>query len=125
MNNVNNFFFVFSSLSLTLQDLCRQRMAKKSSEVPVNPELATRASGEAGAAVAASATTGATNSSGASGQGQSRKKKTSASSSSEGSTVGASGRSSTSSWCEEPATCNMDISTGHMILVRMKQTALL
>ena len=29
-----------------------------------------------------------------------------------------SSRSSTSSWCEEPALTNMDISTGHMVLVR-------
>ena len=30
-----------------------------------------------------------------------------------------SSHSSTPSWCEEPAQANMDISTGHMILVRM------
>lgn len=29
-----------------------------------------------------------------------------------------SSHSSTPSWCEEPAQANMDISTGHMILVR-------
>lgn len=32
-----------------------------------------------------------------------------------------SARSSTSSWCEEPVPANMDISTGHMILVRILQ----
>ena len=35
-----------------------------------------------------------------------------------GPAVSPSARSSTSSWCEEPAHSNMDISTGHMILVR-------
>ena len=36
-----------------------------------------------------------------------------------GPAVSPSARSSTSSWCDEPVPSNMDISTGHMILVRM------
>lgn len=36
---------------------------------------------------------------------------------SEGSNNSPSSRSSTSSWTEEPALTNMDISTGHMVLV--------
>jgi receptor-type tyrosine-protein phosphatase N len=38
---------------------------------------------------------------------------------SEGSNNSPSSRSSTSSWTEEPALTNMDISTGHMVLVRV------
>lgn len=37
---------------------------------------------------------------------------------SDGPVASPSTRSSTSSWCEEPVPSNMDISTGHMILVR-------
>ena len=36
---------------------------------------------------------------------------------SDGPAASPSARSSTSSWCEEPVPSNMDISTGHMILV--------
>lgn len=35
-----------------------------------------------------------------------------------------SSRSSTSSWCEEPAMTNMDISTGHMVLVSFRKFSL-
>lgn len=74
--------------SLPLQDLCRQHMATKS--------LFNRA------------------------EGQSEPSRVSSVSSqfSDAAQASPSSHSSTPSWCEEPAQANMDISTGHMILVR-------
>ncbi|EMP41118.1 Receptor-type tyrosine-protein phosphatase N2 [Chelonia mydas] len=40
---------------------------------------------------------------------------------SDGPIASPSARSSTSSWCEEPVQSNMDISTGHMILVGLQE----
>lgn len=43
---------------------------------------------------------------------------------SDGAQPSPSSHSSTPSWCEEPAQTNLDISTGHMILVRFKRSKL-
>ena len=74
------------------QDLCRARMSKKAEA----ERIEARGAGE-GAHVDA--------------------RLASLSRESEGSNNSPSSRSSTSSWTEEPALTNMDISTGHMVLV--------
>lgn len=70
---------------LSPQELCRQRMAVKTSDRP-EPLHASRINSVS-------------------------------SQFSDGPIPSPSARSSTSSWCEEPVQSNMDISTGHMILV--------
>ncbi|GAA6067773.1 receptor-type tyrosine-protein phosphatase N2 isoform X1, partial [Tachysurus ichikawai] len=69
----------------TYQDLCRQRMAERSSDVFHHTTHTSRINSVS-------------------------------SQFSDGATQSPSARSSTSSWSEEPAHSNMDISTGHMIL---------
>lgn len=73
---------------LLLQDLCRQHMATKS--------LFNRAEGQPEPSRVSSVS----------------------SQFSDAAQASPSSHSSTPSWCEEPAQANMDISTGHMILVR-------
>lgn len=73
---------------LPLQDLCRQHMATKS--------LFNRAEGPPEPSRVSSVS----------------------SQFSDAAQASPSSHSSTPSWCEEPAQANMDISTGHMILVR-------
>ena len=74
---------------LLLQDLCRQHMATKS--------LFNRAEGPPEPSRVSSVS----------------------SQFSDAAQASPSSHSSTPSWCEEPAQANMDISTGHMMLVRM------
>ncbi|KAK2860049.1 hypothetical protein Q7C36_004215 [Tachysurus vachellii] len=73
----------------TYQDLCRQRMAERSSDVFHHTTHTSRINSVS-------------------------------SQFSDGATQSPSARSSTSSWSEEPAHSNMDISTGHMILAYME-----
>ncbi|TTA98335.1 Receptor-type tyrosine-protein phosphatase N2 [Bagarius yarrelli] len=73
----------------TYQDLCRQRMAERSSDVFHHATHTSRINSVS-------------------------------SQFSDGATQSPSARSSTSSWSEEPAHSNMDISTGHMILAYME-----
>uniref|UniRef100_A0A673Y4S4 Protein tyrosine phosphatase receptor type N2 n=1 Tax=Salmo trutta TaxID=8032 RepID=A0A673Y4S4_SALTR len=80
----------------TYQELCRQRMAVRTSERPERaecPEPLRRLS---------------------------RLNSSSSQFSDGGPIASPSARSSTSSWCEEPVPSNMDISTGHMILSYME-----
>ncbi|XP_045066472.1 receptor-type tyrosine-protein phosphatase N2 isoform X2 [Coregonus clupeaformis] len=80
----------------TYQELCRQRMAVRTSERPERaerPEPLRR---------------------------HSRLNSSSSQFSDGGPMASPSARSSTSSWCEEPVPSNMDISTGHMILSYME-----
>lgn len=71
------------------QELCRQRMASRTSERVERPETLRHS-----------------------------RLNSVSSQFSDGAAASPSTRSSTSSWCEEPVPSNMDISTGHMILVR-------
>ncbi|XP_041737016.1 receptor-type tyrosine-protein phosphatase N2 [Coregonus clupeaformis] len=77
----------------TYQELCRQRMAVRTSERAERPEPLRR---------------------------HSRLNSASSQFSDGGPMASPSARSSTSSWCEEPVPANMDISTGHMILSYME-----
>nr|XP_029482639.1 receptor-type tyrosine-protein phosphatase N2-like isoform X1 [Oncorhynchus nerka] len=77
----------------TYQELCRQRMAVRTSERAECPEPLRRLS---------------------------RLNSSSSQFSDGGPIASPSARSSTSSWCEEPVPSNMDISTGHMILSYME-----
>uniref|UniRef100_A0A8C8D722 Protein tyrosine phosphatase receptor type N2 n=1 Tax=Oncorhynchus tshawytscha TaxID=74940 RepID=A0A8C8D722_ONCTS len=77
----------------TYQELCRQRMAVRTSERPERPEPLRH---------------------------HSRLNSASSQFSDGGPMASPSARSSTSSWCEEPVPANMDISTGHMILSYME-----
>uniref|UniRef100_A0A8C7VWR5 Protein tyrosine phosphatase receptor type N2 n=1 Tax=Oncorhynchus mykiss TaxID=8022 RepID=A0A8C7VWR5_ONCMY len=77
----------------TYQELCRQRMAVRTSERPEHPEPLRH---------------------------HSRLNSASSQFSDGGPMASPSARSSTSSWCEEPVPANMDISTGHMILSYME-----
>uniref|UniRef100_A0A673X726 Protein tyrosine phosphatase receptor type N2 n=1 Tax=Salmo trutta TaxID=8032 RepID=A0A673X726_SALTR len=77
----------------TYQELCRQRMAVRTSERPERPEPLRHLS---------------------------RLNSASSQFSDGGPMASPSARSSTSSWCEEPVPANMDISTGHMILSYME-----
>ncbi|XP_067109030.1 receptor-type tyrosine-protein phosphatase N2-like [Osmerus mordax] len=81
-----------SDATATYQELCRQRMAVKPPAERPEPFQAL----------------------------QSRINSVSSQFSDGGPAVSPSARSSTSSWCEEPAHSNMDISTGHMILSYME-----
>ncbi|CAF96732.1 unnamed protein product, partial [Tetraodon nigroviridis] len=71
----------------TYQELCRQRMASRTSERVERPETLRHS-----------------------------RLNSVSSQFSDGPAASPSTRSSTSSWCEEPVPSNMDISTGHMIL---------
>ncbi|GCB68358.1 hypothetical protein scyTo_0013814 [Scyliorhinus torazame] len=82
-----------SDATSAYQELCRQRMAVKTSDRP-EPAHASRVNSVS-------------------------------SQFSDGPQPSPSTRSSTSSWCEEPVQSNMDISTGHMILVITRPTILL
>ncbi len=93
-----------SSLFLISQDLCRQHMAAKSSLG--RQDCGVGAAGGAGPA-------------GGGGTDTSRVSSVS-SQFSDAPQPSPSSHSSTPSWCEEPAQSNMDISTGHMILVDMQ-----
>lgn len=73
----------------SVQELCRQRMAIRTSERVERPETLRHS-----------------------------RLNSVSSQFSDGPAASPSTRSSTSSWCEEPVPSNMDISTGHMILVR-------
>ncbi|XP_028289753.1 receptor-type tyrosine-protein phosphatase N2 [Gouania willdenowi] len=75
----------------TYQDLCRQRMAIRTSERVERPETLRHS-----------------------------RLNSVSSQFSDGPAASPSTRSSTSSWCEEPVPSNMDISTGHMILSYME-----
>ncbi|XP_026148123.1 receptor-type tyrosine-protein phosphatase N2 [Mastacembelus armatus] len=75
----------------TYQELCRQRMAIRTSERVERPETLRHS-----------------------------RLNSVSSQFSDGPAASPSTRSSTSSWCEEPVPCNMDISTGHMILSYME-----
>uniref|UniRef100_A0AAY5K321 Protein tyrosine phosphatase receptor type N2 n=1 Tax=Esox lucius TaxID=8010 RepID=A0AAY5K321_ESOLU len=77
----------------TYQELCRQRMAVRTSERAERPEPLRR---------------------------HSRLNSSSSQFSDGGPVASPSARSSASSWCEEPVPSNMDISTGHMILSYME-----
>lgn len=88
------------------QDLCRQHMAAKSS-------LGRQ---DCGVGVAGGAGPGAVGGGGGGGTDTSRVSSVS-SQFSDAPQPSPSSHSSTPSWCEEPAQSNMDISTGHMILV--------
>ncbi|XP_045558118.1 receptor-type tyrosine-protein phosphatase N2 isoform X2 [Salmo salar] len=83
----------------TYQELCRQRMAVRTSERPERPERA-----ECPEPL----------------RRLSRLNSSSSQFSDGGPIASPSARSSTSSWCEEPVPSNMDISTGHMILSYME-----
>lgn len=111
-------------LPLYHQDLCRQHMASKGAfgrlEAAALGAVGGAGGGGGGAGVGvggASVGAGAGGASGSGGGGDSRVSSVS-SQFSDGAQPSPSSHSSTPSWCEEPAQANMDISTGHMILVR-------
>lgn len=83
----------FTIISYNPQELCRQRMAIRTSERVERPETLRHS-----------------------------RLNSVSSQFSDGPAASPSTRSSTSSWCEEPVPSNMDISTGHMILVRKTET---
>ncbi|XP_056155207.1 receptor-type tyrosine-protein phosphatase N2 [Lampris incognitus] len=80
-----------SDATATYQELCRQRMATRTSERVERPETLRHS-----------------------------RLNSVSSQFSDGPVASPSARSSTSSWCEEPVPSNMDISTGHMILSYME-----
>lgn len=98
------FFLSHSLIFLIFQDLCRQHMAAKSTL------------GRQDCGVGAAGGAGAGGGGGGGGTDTSRVSSVS-SQFSDAPQPSPSSHSSTPSWCEEPAQSNMDISTGHMILV--------
>lgn len=94
------------SIFFLSQDLCRQHMAAKSSL------------GRQDCGVGAAGGAGSGGGGGGGGGGTDTSRVSSVSSQfSDAPQPSPSSHSSTPSWCEEPAQSNMDISTGHMILV--------
>ncbi len=85
----------FIVISCHPQELCRQRMAIRTSERVERPETLRHS-----------------------------RLNSVSSQFSDGPAASPSTRSSTSSWCEEPVPSNMDISTGHMILVRNSRSSI-
>lgn len=97
-----------SSLFLISQDLCRQHMAAKSSL------------GRQDCGVGAAGGAGPGGGGGGGGGTDTSRVSSVSSQFSDAPQPSPSSHSSTPSWCEEPAQSNMDISTGHMILVDMQ-----
>lgn len=99
-------------VQLAHQDLCRQHMASKGAFGRLEAAALSAVGG-------ASRKGGGVGSSGAASVGGGVDSRVSSVSSqfSDGAQPSPSSHSSTPSWCEEPAQANMDISTGHMILV--------
>lgn len=101
-------------VELAHQDLCRQHMASKGAF----GRLEAAALSAVGGASGRGGGIGAAGGSGVSASGGVDSRVSSVSSQfSDGAQPSPSSHSSTPSWCEEPAQANMDISTGHMILV--------
>lgn len=99
------------------QDLCRQHTASKGAFGRLEAAALGAVGGASGGAGGAKGG-GAGVAGGAAGGGGADSRVSSVSSQfSDGAQRSPSSHSSTPSWCEEPAQANMDISTGHMILV--------
>ncbi|CAG10260.1 unnamed protein product, partial [Tetraodon nigroviridis] len=92
------------------QDLCRQHMASKGAFGRLEAAALSAVGGASGAA-------GAGGGGASVGGGVDSRVGSVSSQFSDGAQPSPSSHSSTPSWCEEPAQANMDISTGHMILV--------
>lgn len=103
-------FIQLINLQLYIQELCRQHMASKSSLCRQDC-VGGSSSGMAGSAIV-------TGAGGRRGTDTSRVSSVSSQFSDGPQHSPSSTHSSTPSWSEEPAQSNMDISTGHMILVR-------
>lgn len=98
---------MFADVSVSIcQDLCRQHMAAKSSSTRQEAGVAAGAGANGGGAVGVAGT-------------ETSRVSSVSSQFSDAPQASPSSHSSTPSWCEEPAQSNMDISTGHMILVHI------
>lgn len=94
------------------QDLCRQHMASKGAFGRLEAAALGAVGGSGGGGGA-----GLGGAAGGGGGGADSRVSSVSSQFSDGAQASPSSHSSTPSWCEEPAQANMDISTGHMILV--------
>lgn len=105
------------NIQLSYQDLCRQHMASKGAF----GRLEAAALGAVGGASGGGGV-GARAGAASLGGGADSRVSSVSSQFSDGAQPSPSSHSSTPSWGEEPAQANMDISTGHMILVKSKTT---